>query len=61
MPAREFRPYRKGPALDGADVITGRMLLVLDAGVKINITRQSEGPIYRAASGISRYIGLQFP
>ena len=48
-------------ALDGADVIPGKMIHFLDAIVKPNITRQSQGPINPVASGITRYISSQFP
>ena len=39
----------------------GEMLLALDTGVKLDIARRSQGPIYTVASGMSRYIGLCFP
>ena len=48
-------------ALDGAGVIQGGILPVPDAGVKLNITRQSPGQMNPAASEISRYTISQFP
>ena len=54
-------PIERIRALTGADVIPGKMILLLDACVSLNITRQSQGPINPFASEISRYIVLQFP
>ena len=59
-------PEKDGPierirSRSRAYVIPGEMILFLDAGVRLNITRQSQGQINPAASGISRYIAFQFP
>ena len=54
-------PLERTRALEGADVIPGEILLVLDAGVKLNINRQSKGQINTVASRILHYIILQLP
>ena len=58
--AEKAGPIGRTRALDGADVIPGKTLLVLDAGVNLDITRQSQGPINLIASGISHYIICNF-
>ena len=55
------RPMEWAPALAGAGVILGKIRLAVDAGVKLTIATQSQGPIYPLASGIPRYIGSELP
>ena len=54
-------PIERPRAPDGADVIPGKMLLAHDAGVKLDITRQSHVAINPVASGISHYAIFNFP
>ena len=59
---RERRTYSNDPRPGWSLRYPGEdSTFATDAGVKLTITRQSQGPIYPFASGVPRYIGLGFP